>query len=190
MLEEDSLSQSTAIDVSVLSEKLEKLALDHALRRQMGQAAKQYVEKHCSWRVVVKRYEEFWEESLRIARAINLKHEAPSKLLNLSLEKSFGHYATAKRNRECKCFLTAVGQEWLRRPARLYFLCQLSATPCPRKLASMLREISDRPGLSVTEVVELFFNESDPSSMANAHWALARLFKYGLVADKRGNVAG
>src|SRR6266436_9481805 len=42
MLEEDSLSQSTAIDVSILSERLEKLVLDQALRRKMGRAAKQY----------------------------------------------------------------------------------------------------------------------------------------------------
>jgi len=185
MLEEDSLSQSTVIDVNVLSESLEKLALDQALRRQMGQAAKQYVEKHCSWRVVVKRYEDLWEEALQIARAVNSRHHVYSKLLSTSIDKSFSHYATAKRSHECKCFITAEGREWLRRPARLYFLCQLSAIPYPRKFADMLREISDRPGLSVAKVVEPFFNDSDPASVADAHWSLARLFKYGLVTDKR-----
>jgi glycosyltransferase involved in cell wall biosynthesis len=189
MLEEDSLAQSTAIDVSILSERLEKLALDQALRRQMGQAARQYVEKYCSWQVVVKRYEELWEESLQIARVVNSNRMAASRLLNLSLEKSFGHYATEKRSQECKCFITAEGQEWLRQPARLYFLCHLSANPYPRKFANMLREISDRPGLSVAKVVELFFNDSDPASVADAHWTLARLFKYGLVADKQDNPA-
>jgi len=188
MLEEDALSQSTVIDVNVLSESLEKLTLDQALRRQMGKAAKQYVEKHCSWQVVVKRYEELWEESLQIARAVNSDHKIYSKLLNLSLEKSFGHYATAKRGHECKCFITAEGREWLGRPARLYFLCQLSGNPRPRKFANMLQEISDRPGLSVTKVVELFSNDSDPASVVDAHWTLARLFKYGLVADKQDNV--
>jgi len=185
MLEEDSLSQSTAIDVSILSERLEKLALNQALRKQMGQAAKQHVEKHCSWRVVVKQYEELWGQSLQIARATNSNHAVYSKLLNLSMEKSFGHYATEKRSHECKCFITAEGREWLKRPARLYFLCQLSAIPRPRKFADMLREISDRPGLSVAKVVGSFFNDSDPASVADAHWTLARLFKYGLVADKQ-----
>jgi len=51
----------------------------------------------------------------------------------------------------------------------------------------MLREISDRPGLSVTKVVEVSLNDSDPTSVADAHWTLARLFKYGLVADKQDN---
>src|SRR6266404_5154458 len=190
MLEEDSLSQSTTIDVSILSERLENLALNQALRRHMGQAAKQYVEKHCSWRVVVKQYEELWGESLQIARSANYNRDACSTLLNLPLAKSFGHYATAKRSQECKCFITPEGREWLRRPARLYFLCQLSANPRPRKFANMLREISDRPGLSVTKVVELFSNDSDPASVVDAHWTLARLFKYGLVADKQHSVAG
>ncbi len=185
MVEEDSLAQSTTIDINILSQRLEKLAMDQTLRKQMGQAAKRYVEAHCSWRVIVKRYEELWEESLQIARAVNSNHKASSKLLNLSLEKSFGHYATEKRNHECKCFITTEGREWLKRPARLYFLCQLSAIPYPRKFADMLREISDRPGLSVAKVVEPFFNDSDPASVADAHWSLARLFKYGLVTDKR-----
>jgi len=189
MLEEDSLAQSTAIDVRILSERLEKLALDQALRRRMGQAAKQDVEKHCSWRVVVKRYEELWDESLHIARAVNSNCKMHSKLLNLSLEKSFGHYATEKRSHECKCFITVEGREWLKRPARLYFLCHLSAIPCPHKFVNMLCEISDRPGLSVSRVVESFFNDSDPASVADAHWTLARLFKYGLVADNQDNLA-
>ena len=189
MLEEDALAQSTAIDVGILADSLEKLTLDQTLRRQMGHAAKQYVEEHCSWRVVVKRYEELWEESLQIARAVNSDHKASNKLLDLSLEKSFGHYATAKRSHECKCFITAEGREWLRRPARLYFLCQLSAIPYPRKFADMLREISDHPGLSVAKMVESFLNGSAPCSVAEAHWTLARLFKYGLVTDKQDGLA-
>jgi len=189
MLEEDALAQSTAIDVAILSDRLEKLTLDQTLRRQMGHAAKQYIEKHCSWRVVVQRYEELWEESLQIARAVNSSYKPSSKLLNLSLAKSFGHYATAKRSQECKCFITAEGREWLRRPARLYFLCQLSATPRPRKFADMLGEISDRPGLSVAKMVVSFLNGSAPCSVAEAHWTLARLFKYGLVTDKQDGLA-
>jgi len=185
MLEEDSLAQSTTIDVSILSERLEKLALDQALRRRMGQAAKQYVEKHCSWQVVVKRYEELWEESLQIAKAAKSNNRTYSRLLNLSLTKSFGHYASEKRSDECKCFITGEGREWLKQPARLYFLCHLSANPRPRKFVNMLREISDCPGRSVGQVVELFVNDADPTSEVDAHWTLGRLFKYGLVTSTR-----
>src|SRR5260370_38195488 len=105
MLEEDALAQSTAIDMGILSDRLEKLTLDQTLRRQMGHAAKQYVEEHCSWRVVVKRYEELWEESMQIARAVNSDKKASSNILDLSQEKCFGHYATATRSQDCSSLL-------------------------------------------------------------------------------------
>jgi len=189
MLEEDPLAQATSIDVGILSERLEMLALDQELRRRMGQAAKQYVEKHCSWRVVVKRYEELWEESLQAARAVRSMPSESSKILSLSLKKSFGHYATATRSQDCRCFITPEGQEWLRRPARFYFLCPLSTRPYPRRFAEMLREISVQPGLSIESLVQAYFNESDPASVPDAHWTVARLFKYGLVTDKQDNPA-
>src|SRR5205807_3411592 len=91
---------------------------------------------------------------------------------------SFGHYANGKRSGETKCFITEEGREWLKRPGRLYFLPQLSAVPCPGKFADVLREISDRPGFSVAEVVEAFSNGGDHSLSGDAHWILARLFKY------------
>jgi hypothetical protein len=185
MLQEDSLAQSTAVDVAILSKKLEELAKNQILRRRMGQAAKRYVESNCTWQVVVRRYEELWEESLRIARTVGPNGKSSSNLLASSLEKCFGHYASAKRDREAKCFITPEGREWLKRPGRLYFLSQLSTVPCPRKFADMLRTTSDHPGLSIAKAVEFFVNGSDPASAADAHWTLARLFKYGLVTDKQ-----
>jgi hypothetical protein len=187
MLQEDSLAQSTAINIDVLSRKLEELAKNQALRRQMGQAAKRYVENNCTWQVVVRRYEELWEESLQIASCATPNGKS-NNLLTSSLEKCFGHYASAKRDREAKCFITAEGREWLKRPGRLYFLPQLSAVPCPRKFADMLRTISDQPGLSVAKAVAFFANGSDLTSTDDAHWTLARLFKYGLVTDKQDNL--
>ncbi len=189
MLEEDSLAQSTTIDVNILSERLGKLSVDLALRKRMGLAAKRYIETNCSWRVVVRRYEELWAESLRVAEAAHANGKTSSKLFSSPLKKYFGHYASGTRNQESKCFITAEGRKWLKRPGRLYFLSQLSAIPCPRKFADMLREIADHPGLSVTEVVNSFLHASDSVSIHDAHWNLARLFKYGLVAEQQDNLA-
>lgn len=184
MLQEDSLAQATAIDVTILSERLEKLAVDLALRTRMGHAAKEYVENHSTWRVIVRRYEELWEESLHVAKVASLNGKLSSNLLTSPLEKCFSHYASAKRDPETKCFITTEGRDWLKRPGRLYFLSQLSTVPCPRKFADILHRIWDHPGLSVAKAVEFFANSSDPASMADAHWTLSRLFKYGLVSDK------
>lgn len=190
MLEEDELAQSTAIDVAILAEKLEQLAVNSALRRRLGQAAKQYVEGNCCWKVVVRRYEELWQESLEAAKGDSNGKDNSHNLLVSRLEKYFGHYAKAKRDEETRCFMTEEGQEWLKRPGRLYFLSQMSSVPCPQKFAEMLNNIAGRPGLSVAEVVKTSLNGAhangaDPVSVSNAHWVLARLFKYGLVTDKQ-----
>ncbi len=79
--------------------------------------------------MIIRRYEELWEESVQMAKAAHGDRPLTSPVLSLSLEKSFGHFATAKRSLGCECSITAEGLEWLKRPARLYFLCHLYGPP-------------------------------------------------------------
>jgi len=183
MVEEDSLAQSTTIDIPALSEKIQTLVHNPALRRQMGRAARQSAEKHYSWPVIVKRYEELWGESIQTAKTVPSEEALTSAVFRMSLEKSFGHFATGKRNPHCKCFITAEGREWLKRPARFYFLCHLYDPPTPQRFNQMLSEIAARPGIPATKLVETFGRNVDHVSTADAHWSLGRLFKYGLVAS-------
>src|SRR5437588_1479222 len=188
MLQEDLLAQSTVIDVGVLSRRLEKLASDPSLRVSMGLAARRYVESNCTWRAVVRQYEDLWEESWKLARAAVANGETSPNLLSLSLEKCFGHYATAKVDKKSRCFITTEGREWLGRSCRLYFLCQLSAVPNPRQFYKVLRRISDTPGLSVMELVERL-GAYHPSRMEETEWVVARLFKYGLISNQPKELA-
>jgi glycosyltransferase involved in cell wall biosynthesis len=183
MLEEDSLAQSTTIDIPTLCEKIRTLVDNPALRRQMGRAARQSAERRYNWAVIVKRYEELWGESIQIAKTAPRDEALTSAVFRMSLEKSFGHFATEKRNPHCKCFITAEGREWLKRPARFYFLCHLYDSPTPQRFNQMLRDIAARPGIPATKVVERFGKNVDHVSTADAHWSLGRLFKYGLVAS-------
>lgn len=183
MFEEDSLAQSTTVDVAVLSERMERLAVDPNLRVQLGQAAKRFIESHCAWRVVIRRYEELWEESLSMANAKNLRSSKSGHLLNLSMENCFGHYASRKRNPGERCFITPEGQEWLKRPGRFYFLDKLSTSPCPQQFANVLRVISDDPGISAAKIVDAFPKDSAPEDIGDIEWIVARLFKYGLVSE-------
>jgi glycosyltransferase involved in cell wall biosynthesis len=184
MVEEDSLAQSTTIDIPTLSEKIQTLVHNPALRRQMGRAARQSAEKHYSWPVIVKRYEELWGESIQVAKTVPWEEALASPVLfRMSVEKSFGHFATGKRNPHCNCFITAEGREWLKKPTRFYFLCHLYDPPTPQIFCQMLRAIVDRPGISVTTLVETFGSDPHQGSAADAHWSLGRLFKYGLVTS-------
>ena len=149
----------------------------------MGRAARQSAEKHYSWPVIVKRYEELWGESIQAAKTAPWEDALTSPVFRMSLEKSFGHFATGKRNPHCKCFITTEGREWLKRPARFYFLCHLYDPPTPQRFNQMLREIAARPGIPATKVVETLGGNGDQVSTADAQWSLGRLFKYGLVAS-------
>jgi hypothetical protein len=183
MLEEDCLAQSTTIDVSALSDKIQTLLHDSTLRRQMGRAARQAAEKHFSWPVIVRRYEELWDESIQMAKTAGSDDSLPTAVFRISLDESFGHYATKKRNRDCKCFITTEGREWLKQPARFYFLCHLYDPPAPQRFRQILLAIADHPEISVRELIELLGRKSNRMSTADAHWSLGRLFKYGLVAS-------
>ena len=183
MLEEDSLARSTTLDVEVLSERMERLAGDSNLRMRIGQASRHFIEGYCSWRVVVKQYEELWEESLAMAKARNSRSPKSSHLLDLSLEKCFGHYASRKRNWKEKCFVTTEGYEWLKKPGRFYFLDKFSRNPCPQQFVTVLRFICDDPGITAAKIVEAFSKGQAPSFIEDVEWILARLFKYGLVTE-------
>ena len=189
MLEEDPLAPSTTVDVTVLSDRMERLAIDSNLRMQMGQAAKGFIQSYCTWPVVVKRYEELWEQSLVMASARNSPFSESGHLLALSLDKCFGHYASGKRSPKEKCFVTAEGQEWLKRPGRFYFLGRSCSAPCPQQFQRILQVISDHPGISLTEVVEAFAtdhlsNDIGAKKGEEAHWILGRLYKYGLIEEQ------
>lgn len=183
MVEEDALAQSTTIDITALSDKIQTLVQNPLLRKQMGRSARTYAEEHYSWPVIVRRYEELWEESMQMARAAQRNEIVTSPIFTMPLEKSFGHFATTKRNADCTCFITAEGLAWLERPARLYFLCRLYGPPFPQRFVQMLRTIADRPGISVAKVVDLYCSDANRISAMDAHWSLARLFKYGLVTS-------
>lgn len=183
MVEEDFLAQSTTIDVSALSDKIQRLLHDPALRRQMGRAARRSAEENYSWPMIVKRYEELWEESIQMAKAVPWDGTRTSPLSRMSLEKCYGHFATEKRHSDCKCFMTAEGREWLKQPSRFYFLCHWYGSPSPQKFNRMLRAIAERPGARVADLIEATDSAQDRTSTVDEHWALGRLFKYGLVTS-------
>src|SRR6266436_6598567 len=183
MVEEDSLAQSTSVDIPALVDSVHKLVHDPALRLQMGRAARQYAKERYSWPVIVKRYEELWEESIQIAKTSPCEESLRNAVFRISLERSFGHFATGKRNSDCKCFITVEGREWLKRPSRFYFLCRLYDPPSPQGFRQMLNAIADHPGITATKMVEIFASEGDQRAAADAHWRLGRLFKYGLTAS-------
>jgi D-inositol-3-phosphate glycosyltransferase len=181
MADEDLLAQSTTIDFTMLCEKLEKLVRDPALRKKMGCSGRQFANHNLSWRVIVGRYEELWQESRQMAKAARRRGISGNTILGFSLENIFGHFASEKRSSGSECFITEEGREWLKRPDRFYFLCPVNGRLSPQHFGDLLGIIAERPGISVEMVVDLLCSKCLRTSVDDTHWALARLFKYGLV---------
>ncbi|CCH49284.1 glycosyltransferase family 4 protein [Pseudodesulfovibrio piezophilus] len=56
------LAQRTVVEIPALAHALRMLIESASLRRSMGDAARQRIEKHFSWPVVVRQYAALWEE--------------------------------------------------------------------------------------------------------------------------------
>src|SRR5260370_3279142 len=181
MIAEDLLAQSTTVDIRAFCDRLQKLC-DPALRAQMGRSARLLAEQRCSWQVIVKRYEQLWDEARRITSTAHREGSATSPHICFPLAKGFGHFASAKRSPECKCFITTEGHEWLRRPARLYFLCHLYGPPAPQGFEEILRTIPGYPGISLARVAALFSDSTNRTSTTNDNWTRVPTFKYVSVA--------
>jgi len=149
----------------------------------MGESALHYARRHFNWPVIIKRYEDIWEEAMQIAKTSQSDGTEMGSLFNLSLEKCFGHFATGKRIVESKCFISNEGREWLKAPARFYFLCHLFGPPSPQIFAETLKAIVDAPGITIAEVIDSRLKKNPRESRDELHWCLGRLFKYGLVAS-------
>jgi len=181
MVEEDLLAQSTAVDFTTLCERLDQLVRDPALRKKMGRAGREFAIDRLSWRVIVGRYEELWQESCQMAKTAHRRGMVGSPVLSFSLENSFGHFASEKRSSESECFITDEGREWLKRPDRFYFLCPLNGRLSPQHFGDLLGTIAERPGIPVGMAVDFVCSNGSRTSVDEMHWTLARLFKYGLV---------
>jgi glycosyltransferase involved in cell wall biosynthesis len=61
------LGKPVAVDLKALIQSMETLSRNPALRQNMGQAARQRVLDVYDWPVIVRQYEELWDELLKEA---------------------------------------------------------------------------------------------------------------------------
>ena len=147
------MSQSVALDIPLLTERLKTLLLDPALRETMGKAAKAHAEATFTWEKIIPRYESLWKELRTIADTMpwagpSYKMEAPA------LYDIFGHYASHVLKMNNRLVRTPFGTRidlkeetlnlyptvlsWINGPV-VFQLLQLTKTP--QTLASLIEAI-------------------------------------------------
>lgn len=127
-------SQCAAVDTAECTAAFARLIADAGLRRRMGEAGRAHARTHFDWRVIVRRYQELWQElseRRRVAhppaaeRAMHPLRDDPFAL--------FGHYATRQLTPEC-VLSAAPGMAVARldafyRAPMMNFAASLLATP-------------------------------------------------------------
>ena len=111
------LSQSIAVDTSELFRYLDILIANPEQRARMGQAAREHVVKHLSWKSVMARCFDLWQDLTEIAgdlepEKILRQHQATHQHLSQpQYFKSFGHFATQRLDGSEPLEITEQGRQ-------------------------------------------------------------------------------
>jgi D-inositol-3-phosphate glycosyltransferase len=87
------LSQSVAVDVRCLFQRLQTLIADETLRRNMGVRSRQYAVSNFDLRLIVCQYEGLWRELKTISDRISYL-PSPVRYDSPKYFRTFGHYAS------------------------------------------------------------------------------------------------
>ncbi len=138
-------SQGTWISFQHLLSHLNSLKRDPALRKTMGQKARERVKELFDWPVVIRSYEELWRR---------LKREAEEYQGPLTMDRSpfefkwtdlFGHYPTGNLPGETRLVLTAFGSHYLRTQERPTMYSDITPLLDPDLLKRIVTVVAQGP---------------------------------------------
>ncbi|HEY3381276.1 MAG TPA: glycosyltransferase family 4 protein [Vicinamibacterales bacterium] len=159
-------SQSVAIDLPQLADRVLRLVQDPSLRASMGAAGRAKAAREYKWSRVVARYEACWNVLADQARTTGLV-SAGEHLYNLGAGRIFSHYASHRVHRDER--LVAVGEGLDVRPYNE------TAVLLDHELLSRVHSKAAN-GATVTQLLE-----AAQAPEAQAWFAVQWLLKYGML---------
>jgi D-inositol-3-phosphate glycosyltransferase len=175
------LAQSLSVDLKSFNESMVALAGNAELRRRMGANARQRVMDYYSWPVIIKRYEELWEELLTEAASCTEERRTRGGGINsFDYLNMFGHYATSVIDEEARVTITSHGRNFVGK--------ELGLMPLNRDLESFSQKLihqiasvcEQKGGVRIADVIESLGNGSGLSSEIIFQHVM-RLMKYGVL---------
>jgi glycosyltransferase involved in cell wall biosynthesis len=129
------VAQTTAVNVDVLVDRLERLVSDHRLRGTMGRRARELVCRRYTWRRIAAAYDALWERALRRRRPRPRARRA--SLYMVDYARCFRHFGSSPFPATAR--VTPLGRAFV-----------AEATP----LAPQLMEMARWAGLDVGRLVD------------------------------------
>jgi len=175
------LAQSLSVDLKSVNEAMVALAENPELRKRMGAKARQRAVDYYSWPVIVRKYEELWEELLTEAAACAEENLTRGHGINsFDYLNMFGHYPTNVIDEDARVRITSQGRDSVEKWLKL--------TPLTRDLGSFRKELShqlvavcEREGeLRIADLTKSLSNGAEYSPEIIFQHVM-RLMKYGVL---------
>jgi glycosyltransferase involved in cell wall biosynthesis len=174
--EQFAAGQSVAVDVRCLRSSVEALIVRPEMRERMGMAGRRRALETYDWSVVVKRYEELWDELRKICAVDGPTSRRIHAPVRPDWTRVFGSYATGMIQGESRLRATQRALEASRaKELSLYHLQKASALP-PHALASALDRLVE---LREATVDEISSNGGGVRGGSDLRRILLWLIKYG-----------
>ncbi len=107
------LSQSVCIDVNKTAEYLCLLAKNEQIRKSMGENARRHAVNNYDFRVIVKKYEELWEELYSISQQCSMSFANTPSLIQPRYFSIYKHYTENEIGDNAILRITEYGEEVL-----------------------------------------------------------------------------
>lgn len=176
------LGQSVSIDLKALAGYMEILCENPQYRRQMGEAARLRVIQQYSWSVVIKQYEDLWEDSMNQSLASRKFAETSFQhgINSFDYLKVFRHYPSDIISHQARLKLSSLGRKLVTGKLPLQAFRHTELAHIPEVYKVILKACQNSEEITVQECIQKI-GDKYPASDETIFQYLARLLKYGIL---------
>jgi len=180
MNDTDLLAATTIVDMNALVHSIDHLLGNPHCRRAMGEAGRRRALSLYAWPVVIKSYEELWDQLVADAANAPAQRETGFDLTEYAYHDVFGHYPTSSLSVEASVRLSCFGKTCLETPTLIDRLARSTPWFQLSEFSDILRLLASTNSASVHDVVGDTTTRSQEAEIRRLGH-LCRLMKCGLV---------
>lgn len=180
------LGQSVAVDLKALVGYLDVLTENAGLRRQMGAQGRERVLRNYDWPVIIRQYEELWNELMMRAQTRHDLQEVEFEhgLNSYNYLKIFQHYPTSIITLDSRVRVTELGRKYLRGGLKIAPLEQ-NYWPDAEFIGEMIAACEAQQTIKIGALIKEVKN-APAAATEGWFYYITRLIKYGLLELELG----
>lgn len=174
------LAQTVCVDLQTLTGYITLLAKDASLRQSMGAAARKRALSHYDWPVVVRAYEELWDEMIEMGRRSPAYEESEHGVCTYDYLDVFKHFATGIVRKDTNLTLSAMGRDFLGGVLDIEVLFHTELRENLPLIEEVLDACNSEEGIVASDLARRIADKTEAPA-GEAFRGIASLIKYGLL---------